>query len=235
MAQTLAKIVTTVNRVNGVYENEVSVSLVLVATETNVIFTKAATDPFTGNDDAYTLIDESQHIIDSAIGTANYDIGHTFSTGGGGLADVGVVCNTGSKAEGITGSSIPTGDGYDIDYVAHEMGHEFGANHTFNSVTDNCGGGNRNASTAYEPGSGTTIMGYAGICGTDDIQPNSDPFFHAISFDEISNYLQSGATCKTITATGNTLPQITAMNNNGISIPAKYAFYINRYRNRCRR
>ncbi len=205
------------------YENEVSVSLVLVSSEANVIFTKAATDPFTGNDDAYTLIDESQHIIDSAIGTGNYDIGHTFSTGGGGLADVGVVCLTGSKASGITGSDIPTGDGYDIDYVAHEMGHQFGANHTFNSVTDNCGD-NRNETTAYEPGGGTTIMGYAGICGTDDIQPNSDPYFHAISFDEIANFLASGATCKIVLATGNTLPQITAMNNNGISIPASTPF-----------
>ena len=125
---------------------------------------------------------------------------------------------------GITGSSNPTGDGYDIDYVAHEMGHEFGASHSFNSVTRNCGGGTRNPSTAYEPGSGTTIMGYAGICGTDDIQPDSDPFFHAISFDEISNYLQSGATCKAIIATGNTLPQITAMNNNGITIPLSTPF-----------
>lgn len=224
VAQTLAKIVTTINRVNGVYENEISVTLILVATENNVIFTKAATDPFTGNNDAYTLIDESQKVIDSAIGTPNYDIGHTFSTGGGGLAEVGVVCNSALKAEGITGSSSPSGDGYDIDYVAHEIGHEFGAHHTFNSILGNCGGGNRSASMAYEPGSSTTIMGYAGICGTDDIQPNSDPFFHAISFDEISNYLQSGATCKTFTATGNTLPQVTTMNNNGISIPLNTPF-----------
>ena len=90
VAQTLAKIVTTMNRVNGVYENEVSVTMVLVATENNVIFTNAATDPFTGNNNGNTLIDESQKVIDSAIGTSNYDIGHTFSTGGGGLAEVGV-------------------------------------------------------------------------------------------------------------------------------------------------
>ena len=224
VGQTLAKIVTTMNRVNGVYEKEVSVTMVLVATEDKVIFTDSTTDPFTGNDDGNTLIDESQKVIDSAIGTSNYDIGHTFSTGGGGVAEVGVVCNTMFKANGITGSSNPTGDGYDIDYVAHEMGHEFGANHPFNSDTGNCGGGNRNPSTAYEPGSGTTIMSYAGICASDNIQPNSDPFFHAISFDEISNYLQSGATCRSIIATGNTLPQITAMNNNGVSIPLNTPF-----------
>jgi hypothetical protein len=219
VAQTLAKIVTTVNRVNGVYENELSVTLVLVATEDNIIFPSAATDPFTGNDDGNTLVDESQSVIDSAIGTGNYDIGHTFSTGAGGLSELGIVCSEGSKAESVTGLPNPTGDGYDIDYVSHEMGHEFGADHVFNSVTDECGGGSRNQSTAYEPGSGTTIMAYAGYCGTDEIQPNSDPFFHAVNFDEISTYIQSSGGCATIIATGNTLPQIIAMNNNGVSIP----------------
>ncbi|MEO8763857.1 MAG: reprolysin-like metallopeptidase [Ginsengibacter sp.] len=224
IAQALAKIVTTVNRVNGVYEKEVAVTMVLVGTENNVIFTNVPTDPFKGNDDGTILIDESQHVIDSAIGNNNYDIGHTFSTGGGGLADVGVVCRSGLKASGITGSPSPTGDGYDIDYVAHEIGHEFGANHPFNSISANCGSNNINYPTAYEPGSGTTIMGYAGICGTDNIQAHSDPYFHTISFDEISNYLQSGATCQVVVSTGNTPPQITAMNNNGLNIPLSTPF-----------
>lgn len=231
VAQTLSRITTTVNRVTGVYENEISVRLLLVANNSAVVFTDAATDPFTGNNSASTLINESQTVIDANIGTANYDVGHTFSTGGGGLAALNVICNAANKARGITGSPSPTGDAYDIDYVAHELGHQFGGNHTFNSMTGSCGGGNRNGATAYEPGSGTSIMAYAGICGSDNIQPNSDPFFHSVSFDEIATALSNNAagaagSCKGVILTGNTLPQITAMNNNGVSIPKNTPFVL---------
>jgi len=213
-----AAIVTSVNRVVGVYEKEAAVRMVLVANNNLVEFLNASTDPFNGNNNANTLINESQTVIGNTIGSANYDIGHTFSTGGGGLAQLGAVCGA-SKARGITGSPQPFGDGYDIDYVAHEMGHQFGGSHTFNSVTSSCNG-NRTASAAYEVGSGTTIQAYAGICGTDNIQPNSDPYFHAFSFDQISTFLEAGGLpCRVATATGNTLPVINSMDNNNISIP----------------
>ncbi|PXW12570.1 putative secreted protein (Por secretion system target) [Chryseobacterium sp. CBTAP 102] len=212
IAQTLSAIVTTVNRVNGVYEQEVAVRLILIPTENNIIFVSNTNDPFTGNDDAGILIDESQTVIDSIIGTANYDIGHTFSTGGGGLAGSGI-CDSSYKANGITGSQNPVGDPYDIDYVAHEMGHQFGAPHTFNATTESCGGGNREASHAVEPGSGITIMAYAGICGsTNDLGSNSIPIFHTNSFESITSEVQS-LTCQVTTAVANTAPAVNAGND----------------------
>ncbi|WP_053328175.1 reprolysin-like metallopeptidase [Chryseobacterium gallinarum] len=212
IAQTLSAIITTVNRVNGVYEQEVASRLILVDNETNVIFTNSDTDPFTGNNNANMLINESQTQIDALIGNANYDIGHTFSTGGGGLAQLGSICNNASKARGITGSSNPVGDPYDIDYVAHEVGHQFGGPHTFNAITGNCNG-NRSSANAVEPGSGITIMAYAGICGaTNNLAANSIPIFHTRSFQSITTKVQS-TTCQVTTPVPNTAPVVNAGNN----------------------
>jgi hypothetical protein len=222
----LSAVTTTVNRVDGIYETELSVRLTLIANETSILFTDATSDPFTGNSNANTLINESQTVITNNIGSANYDIGHTFSTGAGGLAGLGVVCNSSQKARGVTGSPSPVGDAYDVDYVAHEMGHEFGGNHTFNAVTSNCGGGNRNSGTSVEPGSGITIMAYAGICTTNNLAPHSIPYFHAISTNEIGTYISSGvgSFCGTVTNTGNSIPVVNAGTN--YTIPASTPFML---------
>ena len=157
------------------------------------------------------MISESQSIITSKIGSANFDIGHTFSTGGGGLAALGCVCTTSQKASGITGSPSPVGDPYDVDYVAHEMGHQFGGNHTFAAATGSCSG-NSNSATRMEPGSGVTIMAYAGIClATNDLAANSIAYFHSISFDEIMAYsnVGNGDGCAVMTTTTNQPPSVT--------------------------
>ena len=221
---TLSAMVTSVNRVTGVYEREVDVRLNLIANTDTLIFLNANTDPYTNNNGG-TMLGQNQTTVTNYIGSSNYDIGHVFSTGGGGIAGLGVVCS-GSKARGVTGSPSPVGDPYDIDYVAHEMGHQYGGNHTFNGNTGSCSG-NGNSSTAYEPGSGSTIMAYAGICSPQDIASNSDAFFHTASFDEIVNYttISTGNNCPVQTATGNNAPVITSIGSN-VSIPISTPFML---------
>jgi len=205
-AGALSAIVVTINRVNGIYERDLSVTMTLVAANTNIIFTNASTDPFNNNDTG-VLINQSQSIINGLIGANNYDVGHTFSTGAGGLAGLGVTCINNQKASGVTGIAQPIGDSYDIDYVAHELGHQFGAPHTFNGTVGNCSGVNRSASNAYEPGSGSTIMAYAGICGSDNIQIGSDAYFHQNSIDRIWSHITSTGSCPVNRiVTGNTEP-----------------------------
>lgn len=180
----LDALVVIVNRVNEVYETDLGIHLQLIS-GTNTIFLDPDHDPYT-NDNSQYLLNENQSTMDRIIGSANYDIGHVGSTYEGGLAGLGVVCQNGQKARGETGLPSPIGDHYAIDFVAHEMGHQFGANHTFANYC----GGNRNDDTAVEPGSGTTIMAYAGVCAP-NIQNYSDPFFHYVSIHEIKNYLMT--------------------------------------------
>ena len=204
----VARIATTVNRVTGIYEREVAVRFTLVAAN---VYEDAATDPFpTGASVNGALLDQNQTALDSVVGSANYDIGHIFSQGGsGGLASVGAACG-GLKARGGTSLGNPSGDVFDVDYVSHEMGHQMGGRHTFNGNVGSCGGTNRSATSAYEPGSGSTIMAYAGICGVQNVQANSDDYFHVHSFDQITGFRDGGGACGTLTATGNGVPSVDA-------------------------
>jgi subtilisin-like proprotein convertase family protein len=216
VALALAAQNTSMNRVNGVYEKDMAITMVIIPNNNLIIYTNAATDPYT-NGTPGTMINQNQTNCDNVIGSANYDIGHVFGTNSGGLAGLGVVCTGGQKARGVTGSGAPIGDPFDIDYVAHEMGHQFGANHTQNN---NC---NRNLATAVEPGSASTIMGYAGICAP-DVQSNSDDHFSGRSLQEISiEILSAGHTCEQISSLVNSAPVITATAGN-INIPISTPF-----------
>ncbi len=214
-SQAIAAQNTTMNRVNGVFERDIAITMVIVANNDLNVYVNAGNDPFT-NGNAGAMINENVTVINTNIGLANYDIGHVFSTNAGGLAGLGVVCSSG-KARGVTGSSSPTGDPFDIDYVAHEMGHQFNMNHTQNN---SC---NRNGGTAVEPGSASTIMGYAGICAP-NVQSNSDDYFHGISLEECDALITSGGhTCPVITPLSNSEPTLTGLSTS-ITIPANTPF-----------
>ena len=188
-------VVTTYNRVNQVYEAEVAARFILIDNTEDIYYYDPATDPFVS-----LSLNENQTNTDAVIGNANYDIGHIFIISNGGVAQLRSLCNTGSKARGLTGRPNPVGDPFDIDYVAHEIGHQFGGNHTQNNSCQ------RNTNTAMEPGSASTIMGYAGICSP-NVQNNSDAYFHSISLAEMKTEMDN-ETCDAQLTWNNTAPSL---------------------------
>ena len=217
LAAVLSAINVAMTRVNGVYEKEFGVTMELVENNDKIVFIK--TDEYTNNSGS-AMLKENQTVLDREIGTANYDVGHVFSTGGGGVAYLQSPCST-SKAGGVTGLGAPINDPFYIDYVAHEMGHQFGAPHTFN----NSCGGNRSGATAVEPGSGSTIMAYAGICPP-NVQNNSDPYFSTVSVNNIYNFIKSAnGSCSVNTDSGNNEPiiEVSKLSHN---IPHSTAFIL---------
>lgn len=218
----LASMVVAMTRVNGVYEKTASVTMVMIDNTDELIYTDPVTDPYTNNDGG-KMLTENKNNVNAVIGSANYDIGHVFSTGGGGVAYLASVC-TANKAGGVTGLPAPTNDVFYIDYVAHEMGHQFGGNHTFRANTGSCQG-NSNNSTAFEPGGGTTIMAYAGICtATNNVQNNSDPYFHSATVNEIYKVITKTSDCSVKTENVNMVP--TADAGLDYTIPKGTAFVL---------
>jgi hypothetical protein len=204
-ANVTAAKVTLMNRVDQIYEDETAIRMILINdTDKTNLDTDAlaigANGPC-GASPCYTatqlstcgsgLLSRNRIVLGQIIGASNYDIGHIgLGKPGGGIASVGVVGGN-SKAQGCTGLPTPVGDYYAVDYVAHEMGHQFAGRHTFNGTQRNCSTGNRTAGSSVEPGSGSSIMAYAGICDQDNLQPHSDPYWSQRSFDELTAYTSS--------------------------------------------
>jgi hypothetical protein len=219
---TVASLNTWLNAANVVYEREVAVHLNLV-NDTDVLYTQdrgfsAGTDPY-DNSNVGTMLNQVQSDLRDNVGAANYDLGHVLGQIGGngasGVSYVGVVCDNTNftgfgpiKGGGATRLGGTAGNAAATGVWVHELGHEFGADHSFNGTIGGCGGGNRNNATAYESGSGSTIMAYPSICGADNITNTRDMRFHSISYAEITSYITNSATCSTSTPTGNNVPTV---------------------------
>ncbi len=202
----MARMTTSMNRVNGIYERELALRMTLVAGNDALIYTDPNTDPYTNND-GFAMMGQHQTNVDNLIGPANYDMGHVFSTGAGGVARVRSTCSATFKAQGVTGLSNPVGDPFDVDFVAHEMGHQHGGLHTFNTTEGFCSGF-RNMISAFEPASGSTPMSYVGTCAPGNLQRNADDYFHVRSLEEMVAHMTGAGNCAAQSATGNSPPTV---------------------------
>jgi reprolysin-like metallo-peptidase family M12B len=201
-ANVTAAKVALMNRVNQIYEDDLTIRMQFVPNNdllnlNNYALAAAPNGPcgsagcFTQPQILSCSTARQRIVIGQIIGASNYDVGHlALGQPGGGVAGLGVVGRQ-NKAAGCTGLATPVGDFFAVDYVAHELGHQFAGNHTFNGNQLNCSGGNRNGSTSVEPGSGSSVQAYAGICMTDDLQPHSDPYFSQRSQQEMTTYVAS--------------------------------------------
>lgn len=220
-AGALAAIATLLNRVNEVYQRDLGVNFQLIPNNDLIIYTDPATDPFSNDSSDMT---KNQSVQAGALGGTAFDIGHVLNTGGGGLAVVGSLCLSNFKSQGVTGSSAPVGDAFFIDYVSHELGHQLGAEHTFNGTTADCGSGSRSASQAWEPGSGSSIMGYAGLCGEENLGSRSLAYFHSKSIEQMRVHMARYPNCGTGEALSNNAPQVAA--GKDYVIPANTPFLL---------
>lgn len=209
----LSAINATLTRVNEVFVTNLAISLELVATTDLVIYTDPATDPYQGN-----LNTEVQNTLTTIIGELNYDVGHLFheDTNNGNAGFIGAVCKDNQKGSAFSSALNPQGDIYDLDYVAHELGHQFGANHTWSFESEGTG-------VQVEPASGSTIMGYAGIVSGQNVQANGDDYFHYISIFQITEYIAT-TSCGVETILSNAAPVIVPTGN--YTIPKSTAFVL---------
>jgi hypothetical protein len=210
----LAKITAAVNRLNGIFERDLASRFVLVnppvSSEKNLLFSDPTTDPY-DNTDKPAQLDTNQRVLTKLVGTANFDIGHLFGTTGGGVASIRSLCDNAEKGQGYSARELETGDPFVVDYVAHELGHQFGMNHTYNQADASGACTTRNAETAYEVASGVSIMSYVGICSDRNLQQYVDatiPAFHLISLGEAALFMATSTSGCGTSAGTNTVPSV---------------------------
>lgn len=223
----LAGMNATLTRVNGIFNRDLALRLILI-NNTTIIYTNANTDPYsdgiTGAQGSWSQ--QLQTTLKNIVGDTNYDMGHLFgaSGGGGNAGCIGCVCDNQTELEGEgKGTAFtspldgqPEGDTFDIDFVAHEMGHQLGAYHTFSHLLEG-------SNSSIEPGSGSTIMGYAGLTTDFDIQANSDDYFSSLSIEQILDNLATKS-CPLLFTTTNNAPVVNA--GNDFVIPKGTAFLL---------
>lgn len=225
VAGTQAAIVSVVNRVNQVYEAEVGVRLILVANNTDLIYIDPLTDPY--DDDVITaLVGQNNENAANVLGLSNYDVSQVLNSTGSGLASFTSVCDDTKKGRGT--SSIRGGsplDNQSVYHLAHELGHQFGADHSWNGVDGNCNPDNYAANAAFEPGSGSTIMAYPGTCSSDNLRIGKEAYFHRYNLDQMQTFIDSSLSCATLDPSGNNPPLANA--GADIVVPINTPFKLN--------
>ncbi|WP_173015004.1 reprolysin-like metallopeptidase [Capnocytophaga felis] len=202
-----AQVVSTINRVNQVYGAQLSIQFQIVS-DKSILFDSEADDPFKNINYDNWYSSESgvlQRTLDAKVGSANYDLGHLFHNKnlGGNAGCIGCVCETGRKGTAFSSIRFRSGmdmDFFDVDILSHEIGHQMGAYHTFSYEYEN-------TSSQVEPGSGSTIMGYAGVIENHNVQKKTDAYFHHRSVYDIMQVAKN-RTCATEASSSNKLPEI---------------------------
>lgn len=222
----LADMNTMVNRANVIYEKELAVRMVLIAKNDQIIFLDPNNNPYTNTEQGRVLIGQNTQVLNQRIGSPAYDIGHVLSRcfDVGGIASLGSICSQG-KGAGVTCHNNNNLESIVTRVLSHEMGHQMSASHTFSS----CGQTDQlSLGTAFEPGSGTTIMSYAGGCGSDNVTGNNDDYYHVGSLDQMLSYTnwvnQDAYLCAQKIDIQNTIPAVSIPRTGGFTIPVSTPF-----------
>ena len=228
VANALAAINTALMVLNEIYHREMAIDFQLIADNEQLIYTDSNTDPYTAPSDAAGLLAQNQVNLDNTLGTANYDIGHVFTIGCinnlGGIAALGSVCNNQTKGRGVTCHSNQNVSMIVSEIMAHEIGHSFNATHSWNKCST-LFQPQVEPGTAFEPGSGSTIMSYNGACGSNNISNNSDAYFHVVSLEQMYAFRTTGNASSCGTESGsNASPDIVIVSPANVVIPISTPF-----------